>query len=294
MMRRVVGRFLLAGTAALPIAGALWDGPAHGDMPLARGPAVMKCSYFKDAMIISPGLSNTPTDQTIAAHGRVYGCNKAGGSAKFTATLIAGGATCSNRRFVGQAHFVWTNGRSSTVSVTFNPAATQARKVEVIGNVTDGLFQGLLMHSWVRTTDTFKGSGPGCEAANLLKRMEFTNSRSLQVLTPITVPTTPPRRDPPTTAPTTVPVSLQGSTVPNVIVPVTQAAADTTTTTRPAGDLAFTGSSSSRGALLGLEALVAGGAIWALAGRGGRRHLDRAARGRRRRELYVTLPAQRD
>jgi hypothetical protein len=288
-MRRVIGRLLLTAAAALPLSVAVWGQPAEGAVGSGLGTAVMKCMHFKDAMIITPGLSHTPTDQTIAAHGRVYGCNKAGGGAKFSAQLSAIGATCSHRRFEGTAEFRWANGRTSTASLTFVPAPVEPKKVEVIGIVTNGFFEGLLLHSWVRTTDTFKGSGPGCTASNLLKRVEFTNSQSLQLFTPVTTTTTVPQE--PTTSPTTSgPVVTQGSVSPPSTVRQVVTRRPVARPTAPR-NLAFTGNNYG-GALLGLESLIVGGGIWAL---GGGRRPGRTAKRRRgaRTWLCVTMPDDR-
>ena len=64
------------------------------------------------------------------------------------------------------------------------------------------------------------------------------------------------------------------------------------TTAGPGGSLALTGNNST-GALIGLESLLLGGALWALGGRGRRRNLGRTRR-RRNSALYVTLPTKRN
>ena len=161
-MRRVIGRILIAAAVALPLSAVLWGQPAEGSVGSGLGTAVMKCRHFKDAMILSPGLSHTPTDQTVAAHGRVYGCNKAGGGGTYTATLSMKGATCESRTYVGEAHFSWANGQTTVASVGLLPAPVEPLKVEVVGQVKSGMFAGLLIHSFIRTKDVFKGHGPGC------------------------------------------------------------------------------------------------------------------------------------
>ena len=83
-MRRVIVRLLLATAAVLPLSGAFWSQPAQAAGP---GPLVLKCGRFKGVMDVSPGLSDTPADQTISAHARVYDCHGAGGEGKFSATL---------------------------------------------------------------------------------------------------------------------------------------------------------------------------------------------------------------
>ena len=287
----------MAAAAALPLSVALWGQSAEGSIGSGVGTAVMKCGHFKDAMIVIPGLSNSPTDQVVHAHGRVYGCNKAGGGGKFTANMTTSGATCNNRHFSGTATFAWANGRSSIVSIMFVPAPGAPRKVEVFGTVTSGYFDGLLLHSFVRTTDTFKGSGAGCSPSNLLKRIEFTNSQSLQLFTPI-VPTTTTQ---PPTPPSTSRVGPQGSTATTAVQSrVTFPNAGGTGSGSGGGSLALTGSNSSAGAWLGVESLVIGGAVWAIGGQ--RRRYDRRParrrRGARAREgvrpwLWVSLPDDR-
>ena len=289
---------------ALPLSAVLWGQPAEGSVGSGLGTAVMKCRHFKDAMIISPGLSHTPTDQTVAARGRVYGCNKAGGGGKYTATLTMKGATCESRTYLGEAHFSWANGQTSIAALGLLPAPVEPLKVEGVGRVKSGMFGGLLIHSFIRTKDVFKGHGPGCSAANLLKRVEFTNSQSLQFFTPIVPTTTIPQNTsvPHQTTPTSVSVVTQGSTTPRSVVVqrvTTPAAGGGGGGTSPGsgsgspGNLALTGAGSG-GALLGLESLLAGGAIWALGGRG-RRHDPTSKRSRKRRRgarpwLYVIKP----
>jgi hypothetical protein len=264
----------------------------------------MKCRHFQDAMNLSPGLSHTPANQTVEAHGRVFGCNKAGGGGHFKASFRMTNATCDSRRMQGGATFSWANGTTSEAALTFTPAPVAPSKVEVEGVIVKGLFKGLLVHSFVRFTNSFTGTGPGCSPTNLLKRIDFTNSQSLQVFVPQTTTTTtvpqstsfttaPQTTAPQTTAPraTASTVGLRGSTARPATSPrasgggggrgggfgVTQAPANPSS----GGSLAFTGSNSA-GALFGAESLMVGGALWALGDRGRRRDRTRP-RARRRR-----------
>jgi hypothetical protein len=260
--------------------------------------AVLNCSNFKDAMILSPGLSNTPTNQTVSAHGRLYGCSKAGGAGYYHATLRMTAATCASRRFEGEAWFDWANGRTSTGHITFVPAPLAARKLQVGGTVTGGLFNGLRMRGWIRTTDTFRGTGPECGPTNLLKRIEFTNTRSFQLLwRPSTTTTTAPPHssttaphvtnpptNPPTNPRTNPPRNTAGppGTVATAAVVLQNINGGGTPDPSGATDsLALTGNNS-RGALLGLESLFVGGAIWALGGHGRRQDLSSNGSVRRR------------
>ena len=133
-------------------------------------------------MNISPGVGNNPSDQIVSGHGRVYGCNKAGGGAQFTATLQMSSATCSNLSMSGAAQFEWANGTHSTAFLSFDPQS--GAKFTISGTITSGEFQGLIVQSQLRFTQVFNGSGASCSPSNLLQKIEFTNSRSLQLLTP--------------------------------------------------------------------------------------------------------------
>jgi len=296
---RVIGRLLMVLAVVLPLTCIVAAGSALGQG--GGGPAVMKCMFWQDGMNISPGVGNNPSDQVVSGHGRVYGCNKAGGGAQFTATMQMSGATCSNLSMQGEAQFEWTNGQHSTAFLSFDPQAPSGDKLQISGNITSGAFQGLIVTSQLRFTRVFQGSGPDCSPSNLLTKVSFTNSRSLQLLTPSVTPTTqaPP---PPTTAgpPPTVPVTNEGSvpvTNPVIVVidhrPIIllhrrRRAFVIVHTTFPTGTLAFTGSSGVA-ALVGLEALLIGGAL-AFLDPDRRQGFARFGRRRPRKSLHVTLP----
>jgi hypothetical protein len=288
-MRRIVGRLLILAAVVLPLSVAFWGEPAQAS---GVGHLVLNCGRFKGAMDVTPGLSNTATNQTVLAYGRVYGCNKAGGEAKFNATLQMTGATCTSRRFEGPAQFAWANGRTSTTFLTISRVPGTRTKYEVVGTTT-GAFPDLLVRTGVRMSDTFTGSGPPCGPTNLLKRIDFTNNHCFMLY------------EPRTTTPTTTTVPHHSSTSePAATVAVARLVSQRSVsgggggTQRPSGptdSLALTGSHSGA-ALVGLWSLIVGGAIWALAGPG--RHHDRSRLTPRRRHqrrrarpwLYVTMP----
>ena len=139
-MRRVIGRLLIAAAAALPLSFAVWNQAAQANPGSTR--LALNCTKSKGAMTLTPGLSDTPTNQTVSAHGRVYGCDKVGGYGKFTATLKMTLATCSRRRFEGPAQFTWANGRMSTAFLTFASTPVTPHKVDVNGEITGGMFNG--------------------------------------------------------------------------------------------------------------------------------------------------------
>jgi hypothetical protein len=295
---RVIGRLLMVLAVVLPLTCILAAGSALGQN--GGGPAVMKCMFWQDGMNVSPGVGNNPADQVVSGHGRVYGCNKAGGGAQFTATMQMSGATCSNLSMQGEAQFEWADGEHSTAFLSFDPQAPSGNKVQISGNMTSGAFQGLIVVSQLRFTRVFQGSGADCSPSNLLTKISFTNSRSLQLLTPNVTPTTqaPPPTTPPTSPPT-VPVTNQGTvpvTTPVIVVidrrrPVVvlrRRAFVVVHTTFPTGTLAFTGSSG-MAAVVGLEALLIGGAL-AFLDPERRQGFARFGRRRPRKSLHVTLP----
>jgi hypothetical protein len=304
---RVIGRLLLALAIALPITWAVAVGVAAGD---SGGPLVVKCHHWQDAMRISPGVSNNPTSQSVSAHGKLFGCNKAGGGAVFNATLAMSNATCSNVSMSGSAQFDWVNGSHSSAFLTFQQQALEPRKVIITGSVTSGAYQGLVVRSELRFTQVFSGSGANCSPGNLLQKIDFTNTRSFQLLTPNTQPTT---SNPGTTTPNPPTTSPGGGTVPQTVPVTNSGGPPPTQPTRviiinrfptrplrrviivnrpfPRGTLAFTGSSSGKAALFGLEALLIGGALACLDPDRARRVARMGRRGRfPKKFLRVTLP----
>jgi hypothetical protein len=303
---RVIGRLLLVLAVMLPASWIIAVSAANGG-----GPAVMKCHAWKDDMFPSPGVTQNPSNQQVSSHGKVFGCNKAGGSGIFNATLSMSNATCSNLTMSGNAQFDWANGTHSSASLHFQPQVVAPNKVVVGGTITAGEFQGLIVQSELRFTQVFSGSGENCTAGNPLKKIEFINSRSLQLLTPNVKPTTPPPTNPPPTnpppsnpppknpppknpPPTNPPVTAGGGPPPTFIIINRFPPRRHVIVVRrhfPTGTLAFTGSSSGKAAMLGLEALLIGGALACLNPDKARRAARFGRRGRAPQKfLKVTLP----
>ena len=125
---RVIGRLLVALAVAFPLMVAL-AGVADG----ATGPSVLDCSTWKDGMRISPGVGNTPANQTVSAHGRLYGCNKAGEGGQFSATLQMSQATCADLSMSGTASFDWVSGAHSTAYLQFHPQPPSGVRTRRLG-----------------------------------------------------------------------------------------------------------------------------------------------------------------
>jgi hypothetical protein len=284
---------------ALPLSATVFDGGS-----VSADPAVMKCMHWQDGMNISPGVGNSPSDQVVSGHGRVYGCNKAGGGAQFSATLQMSGATCSNLSMRGSASFEWSNGTHSSAFLSFDPAS--GSNFTISGSITAGEFQGLIVQSQLRFTQIFSGSGQSCSPSNLLRKMEFTNSRSLQLLTPTpqtTNPPPPPVRPPNTSRPRPPATVIVQGTRPPVVVIINprprrrivfverrrrRRAIIVVHRSFPTGTLAFTGSSSGA-AVAGLIALMVGAVLVCLDPKQ-RAGFAEIGRRRPRKSFQVTIP----
>jgi hypothetical protein len=292
---RVIGRLLVLLAIVFPVSIAMLDGVASAD------PAVMKCMHWEDGMTVSPGVGDSPSSQVVSGHGRVFGCNKAGGGAQFSATLQMANATCSNLSMSGSASFEWSNGTHSTAFLSFDPAS--GSKFTISGTITAGEFSGTQVQSQLRFTQIFNGSGASCSPSNLLQRLEFTNSRSLQLLTPTVhttqpqVPQTTPRRPPvrvvhvrPQSRPPVVVIIDRRPRRRVVVVERRRRRRAIVVVHRsfPTGTLAFTGSSAVA-AEAGLMALLIGGAF-VLLDPNRRQAFAQFGRRRSHKSFRVTLP----
>jgi hypothetical protein len=276
----------------------------------ATGPASQHCGHWEDSMRITPGVGLTAANQSVTAHGRLWGCTKGGGGAQYSSTMHMSNATCYNLAMSGTASFDWADGSHSTAWLTFQPQALEPNKISVNGRMTSGMFQGLVVRAWLRFTQFYDGTGAPCSPTNLLRHIDFTNTQSYQLLTPdVTTttrglpPTTSPHPTTPRTPPPTVPVTNFGSTTtPRTFGP------PVTVVYRgpgggggfvpqqfPSGTLAFTGSSSRLAAMFGFEAILIGASLACLDPERRRRRLARFANLRRHPKsfLQVTLPPMR-
>jgi len=300
---RVVGRLLVTLALVVPVTFAVASGVAHGGGTTGSGPAIIKCMHWKDGMRIAPGIDNSATDQNVLATGKLYGCNKAGGAAEFSASLQMAQATCSNLAMSGVAQFEWADGSHSTAFLTLSPQANAPRIQFVTGSITSGVFQGLIVSAWIRFTDVFNGSGTNCGDGNRLQHIVFSNTQSYQLLAPTiattttvatvtTTPNTTPHTTPRTT-PRTVPVTRATTPATSplpVIVIVRRRNGVTVVVQRfPTGTLAFTGNGG-LAALVALEAMLIGGALLVMNPQRKTRRASRMVKRRPKSFLSVTLP----
>src|SRR5262245_54719327 len=143
---RIVGRLLVVLAILMPVT-FIAERAARAADGSANGTAVMKCMHWKDDMHLTPGLTGTARNQTVVAHGRVYGCNKAGGSGRFTANLNVSAGTCSQYSLQGTGSFDWTNGDTSAATLIFQQQIVSPAKYLVSGQISSGVFTSLLIHS---------------------------------------------------------------------------------------------------------------------------------------------------
>jgi hypothetical protein len=295
--------------AVLLPAGVIASAAANGDGGV--GSAVLACDSFEGTFTPSPGITHTPSRQTVKGTGKMYGCKKSGGSADFTATLQMPHASCAFLEMSGIGKFTWPSGKTTTAGLTFDPKPGEPGKLFVGGIVGRGLYKGLIVRSGVRFTQVVSGPD-ACTAANPLRRIDFTSINSVQLLPPKNPTTTVSQPHTSTslhgssstgvtvttaggsssTASTdsSVPVTNLGTTAPQaVFVASTDPSGGTGSTGNTTDMLAFTGNNRF-GALLGLESLIVGGALACL---GKDRRSRRAAlwsRAGARSWLKVTLP----
>ena len=311
---RIVARLLSLLAVLLPVcavvSSATSSANSGGGSPSDVGVLALECTNFKGGFQLSPEITNTPADQTAVGHGRMYGCSRYGGSAHFSGTFHMPHATCADLSMAGTARFDWTDGSFSTATMTLTSQALAQDKMSISGTVVGGRLPGLRVFSWVRFTPVFTGNGPACSSSNPLQTIDFTNTRSFQLLrhrtttTTVTFPrttstfhgTTTTHESTTTAGPTsTVPIVLLGSTAaPTTASTVHQAGGggagggtNTPSSPNQTGELALTGNNRA-GALFGLESMVIGGAL-ACYGRGRSAERARTRKGPKF-WLRVTLP----
>lgn len=278
---RVVARLMLVAALLLPASVALSQ--AAGGVGSSGGTAAISCNFFRGDMRTTPGLLTAPAgDQTASVTGRLYGCNKSGGSARFTSSLTMTAATCGSFSMQGTGTFAWANGQVSNATMVFQQQDFAPQKYLVGGAVTSGPYSNLLVWLYLRFTLENTKTGALCTSENPAVKASFTNASSMQLVTPDTPPTFPA----PTTTPTTKPTTTTTSTTLAPVRPT-----DPTVPGPPPGPLPNTGVGS-WGAVVGAEALLIGGGL-GLLGEDRRRRRSRApGRAGARSWLEITMPPE--
>ena len=240
----------------------------------------------------------------VSAHGKLYGCNKAGGGAQFTASFVMSQATCANLSMSGVAQFDWADGGQSTVFPRVSP--TGQRTEEAVRERLDhrrARSRASIVSAWVRFTEVFNGSGVNCSSSNRLQQIRFSNTQSFQLLTPnVATTTTPPATSPPTTRTAADRSGHQpghgsgdqpghADTKPVTVIIVRRGRGGVVVVRRRSRPARWRSPAAAPvAALLALEALLIGGALVMLDPERKKRRGSRMGRRRPKSFLRVTLP----
>jgi hypothetical protein len=130
--------------------------------PAAHAAGNITCTKASGAATITPGLTTTPTDQTIASKGKGSGCSGSTGitSYKVKGTLTATGADCQGDGTIkGKLKTTWSNGKTSVAKVTGKSPSIGL--VNFTGKITSGLFVGDLLTTQVSFTPVTGDCTPG-------------------------------------------------------------------------------------------------------------------------------------
>jgi len=175
-MVRTVARVLAVATLVVPAAVIATE------LPAAAVP-VQSCAHVSGTATFSPGLTNTPTNNTVRAKGTQTSCTPiaaTGGSAVLTATITVNQGSCGklaagNQSLPATATSQWHNGKISHYKITIHTGTgSNATLANIAGGVTSGLFVGKHVAGQIR----FKVQGtPNCTAANPVKSVSFVNTK---------------------------------------------------------------------------------------------------------------------
>jgi len=178
-MKQTFVRLSLVGALALGMS-------ALGAAPGNAATAVQTCTTLKGTATLTPGLTNTPADQTVKAKGTLSGCTpatKTGGGGTIKATIMISQASCTTlinggQTFKGTAVTDWLNGKVSHEALTFKTGTGNSVTVATItGKVTKGLFLGHLVNGQIKFT--VKGT-PNCTTIPVTK-LSFKNTKNFVI-----------------------------------------------------------------------------------------------------------------
>jgi len=140
------------GALAASPAGAVSGGVSVGvGVGVGVGGPAQRCAHLNGSVTISPGLTNTPTNNTASVNGSLSGCArtlKTGGSGTFTSTINLPEASCAQLSAGGltlnaTVTTTWRSGRVSNYALTIKTGKNKSVLVATIGGkVSSGLFSG--------------------------------------------------------------------------------------------------------------------------------------------------------
>jgi hypothetical protein len=167
-------RLLLCLTAA-------WAGAALFVALPAHATELQQCGVVAGRLVMSPGLTNVPTAQTITAHGRLTNCSSGGGSATFAATISTTAVTCTNLAtglLPADVAFGWHDGESSIAALSFTSPAGSPSKEMVTGTVISGAALGTRVAGGLRLS----ASLPPAPAGSVLGHAQKSHAKVVRVV----------------------------------------------------------------------------------------------------------------
>lgn len=176
-MRGSLGRV----SAAMALALAASAVTAITATPAMAAP-VGSCATVTGSATFSPGLGNTPADNTITAKGAESKCTPAastGGAGTLSATIKVKAGSCAalatgKQKLVGTAVSTWKNKKTSKYSLTFTTGTgATATTATITGKVISGLFVGKKLTGAVKFTVT---GTPNC-TDKPVKTVTFKNTK---------------------------------------------------------------------------------------------------------------------
>jgi hypothetical protein len=177
-MKRNFAR-LSAGFAFVLAAGMV---PVAVAAPAGAATPLQTCKKVTGSATFTPGLKNTPANNTVKAKGNQTGCTpsaKTGGSGVLTATIKVVKGSCvklaaGGQTIKGTAATTWKNKKVSKYALTLKTGKGSAGTTATItGKVTSGLFAGHSVTGQIK----FKVSGtPNC-TTKPVKAATFTSTK---------------------------------------------------------------------------------------------------------------------
>jgi len=182
-LRKIAG-FASVIALAAPVGLVLGSGSANAVT------TYQKCGSLKGTATITPGLTATPRNQTIAAKGNAASCtpsSKTGGSGVMTATVKISNGSCqglaSGTSLPLTGKITWKNGKVSQVKINAKTTSGAPTTATLAGKVTSGLFANKLINGKI----TFSIVQGDCSPTNPVRKISFVNKDQNGKVVPLTI-----------------------------------------------------------------------------------------------------------
>jgi hypothetical protein len=176
-MRTTKALAQLAALATLALGAGVAAAP-----PSMAAPPVQTCTKVAGSATFTPGLTNTPRNNTVNAKGTQTGCTPAaatGGSGALTAVIHVPNGSCGklasgNQTLSGTGRTTWHNGKVTAYNLTFKTGTGSSITIaNVTGRVSGGLFVNHPVHGQIKFTVT---GAPNC-TTKPVKTITFTSTK---------------------------------------------------------------------------------------------------------------------